>query len=250
MSEPNKGDDTNTQNATEPDQQTVPKKYPSHITQSHKSVKTDRGISKNANESATALTDSPPEILTQVAQEPTQPEVDLSKLVNVTSEPYEPVSSPKIDSNPDSKRDENPPLEQVPKHFSENKISLGLIEVADKKEGKKKINRNDLTEEELDEICAGRDGNGRYTKTRTPGLDPRFQQTNQTLRCFVMYTDFYRCENILGEGKVACQWFKDVFTSICPLDWVRKWDEAREAGRMPWSKGNSQGNFPGHSYGD
>ncbi|XP_046748018.1 cytochrome c oxidase subunit 6b-1-like [Diprion similis] len=248
MSEPNKGNDNNTQKVSESNEQ--PKKYPSHITQRHKSEKTDERVSKNENESATALKDSPHEIVTQVAQESSQPEVDLSNMVNVTRDPDDPVGSPKIGSNSESKKDENTPLEHVPKNFAENKRSLGLIEVVDKKEGKKKINRNDLTEEELDEICAGRDGKGRFTKTRTPGLDPRFQQTNQTLRCFVMYTDFYRCENILGEGKVACQWFKDVFTSICPLDWVRKWDEAREAGRMPWSKGNSQGNFPGHSYGD
>ncbi|KAF7401526.1 hypothetical protein HZH68_007346 [Vespula germanica] len=83
----------------------------------------------------------------------------------------------------------------------------------------------------------------------SPGLDPRFQQQNQTLRCYVMYTDFYRCEHILGEGHEACAWFKRVFTSICPNDWINNWDELRTSGRLPWHKYKTQGNFPGDKYG-
>ncbi|XP_024939757.1 uncharacterized protein LOC107266823 isoform X2 [Cephus cinctus] len=67
---------------------------------------------------------------------------------------------------------------------------------------------------------------------KTPGLDPRFQQQNQTMRCYVMYTDFYRCEKILGE------------------DWIRRWDEHRAEGRFPWFRYKSQGKFPGDRYGD
>ncbi|GAB1861650.1 Cytochrome c oxidase subunit VIb isoform 2 [Camponotus japonicus] len=84
----------------------------------------------------------------------------------------------------------------------------------------------------------------------TPGNDPRFQQQNQTQRCFVMYTDFYRCEYILGEGSEACTWFKDVFTSICPNAWVQGWDELRLTGRLPWHKYKTQGTFPGNKYGE
>ncbi|XP_028049426.1 cytochrome c oxidase subunit 12, mitochondrial [Monomorium pharaonis] len=83
-----------------------------------------------------------------------------------------------------------------------------------------------------------------------PGNDPRFQQTNQTQRCFVMYTDFYRCKHILGEGSEACTWFKDVFTSICPRAWVEQWDELRLSGRLPWHKYRTQGTFPGSKYGE
>ncbi|KMR04727.1 cytochrome c oxidase subunit 6b1-like protein [Lasius niger] len=83
-----------------------------------------------------------------------------------------------------------------------------------------------------------------------PSNDPRFQQQNQTQRCFVMYTDFYRCERILGEGSEACTWFKDVFTSICPNAWVQHWDELRVTGRLPWHKYKTQGAFPGNKYGE
>lgn len=78
----------------------------------------------------------------------------------------------------------------------------------------------------------------------------RFQQQNQTQRCFVMYTDFYRCQHILGEDSEACTWFKDVFTSICPRAWVERWDELRLTGRLPWHKYRTQGPFPGNKYGE
>ncbi|EZA50567.1 Cytochrome c oxidase subunit 6B1 [Ooceraea biroi] len=85
---------------------------------------------------------------------------------------------------------------------------------------------------------------------RTPGNDPRFQQQNQTQRCFVMYTDFYRCEHILGRESEACTWFKDVFTSICPNAWIQHWDDLRVTGRLPWHKYKTQGAFPGSKYGE
>lgn len=78
----------------------------------------------------------------------------------------------------------------------------------------------------------------------------RFQQQNQTQRCFVMYTDFYRCEHILGKGSEACMWFKNAFTTICPTAWVQEWDELRVTGRLPWHKYKTQGAFPGSKYGE
>ncbi|XP_067209082.1 uncharacterized protein [Linepithema humile] len=78
----------------------------------------------------------------------------------------------------------------------------------------------------------------------------RFQQQNQTARCFVMYTDFYRCEHILGKNAEACTWFKEVFTTICPNAWVERWDELRVTGRLPWHKHRTQGAFPGCKYGE
>lgn len=78
----------------------------------------------------------------------------------------------------------------------------------------------------------------------------RFQQQNQTARCYVMYTDFYRCEHILGEGAEACKWFKEVFTIMCPNAWVEHWDELRVTGRLPWHKHRTQGAFPGCKYGE
>ncbi|CAK9819605.1 Cytochrome c oxidase subunit 6B1 [Anthophora plagiata] len=82
-----------------------------------------------------------------------------------------------------------------------------------------------------------------------PGDDPRFQQQNQTLRCWVMYTDYYRCQKILGEETRACDWFKQVFTSLCPTLWIYEWDKFRTEGVFPWHKYKTQGDFPGDKYG-
>ncbi|XP_011878111.1 PREDICTED: probable cytochrome c oxidase subunit 6B [Vollenhovia emeryi] len=102
-----------------------------------------------------------------------------------------------------------------------------------------------------DDPCLKKDETREEQKFKfSPGNDPRFQQQNQTQRCFVMYTDFYRCQHILGENSEACTWFKDVFTSICPRAWVEHWDELRLTGRLPWHKYKTQGDFPGNKYGE
>ena len=79
-------------------------------------------------------------------------------------------------------------------------------------------------------------------------MNLRFQQQNQTMRCYVSYTDFFRCEKILGEGHEACDWFKQVYNTFCPLSWIQRFDEAREEGRFPWHR-RDQGKFPGDRYG-
>lgn len=68
---------------------------------------------------------------------------------------------------------------------------------------------------------------------KTIPYDPRFPNQNQTRNCFQNYLDFYRCINIRGEDYEPCQYFKKSFTTICPSDWVGKWDEQREAGTFP-----------------
>ncbi|XP_058805951.1 uncharacterized protein LOC131672619 [Phymastichus coffea] len=98
---------------------------------------------------------------------------------------------------------------------------------------------------ELDDPCASKEEKEPVV-LRSPGLDPRFQQQNQTLRCYVMYADFFQCEHLLGEGHEACKWFKDVYMSICPTAWVEQWDEYRTEGRMPWFK---KSEFPKAPYG-
>lgn len=65
---------------------------------------------------------------------------------------------------------------------------------------------------------------------KTAPFDPRFPNQNQTRYCYVSYLDFHRCQKVKGEGNEICQYFKDVFTSICPYAWIEKWDTQREQG--------------------
>ena len=55
----------------------------------------------------------------------------------------------------------------------------------------------------------------------------RFQQQDQTLRCYVNYRDYYRCTNILGDDHQACKWFKENFLTFCPDFWIEEWNEQR-----------------------
>ena len=51
--------------------------------------------------------------------------------------------------------------------------------------------------------------------------------------CYQNYLDFYRCQNIRGESYEPCQFFKKSFETICPNDWIERWDGQREAGTFP-----------------
>ncbi|XP_014471813.1 PREDICTED: cytochrome c oxidase subunit 6B2-like [Dinoponera quadriceps] len=61
-------------------------------------------------------------------------------------------------------------------------------------------------------------------------FDPRFPTQNQTRYCYQSYLDFHRCKKKHSEEYDACQYFKKIYTSLCPIAWVDKWDEQVEAG--------------------
>lgn len=71
----------------------------------------------------------------------------------------------------------------------------------------------------------------------TAPYDPRFPNTNQTKHCWQNYIDFHLCTALYtkndGEEDGRCQRFKRNYLSLCPEDWVSKWDEQREAGIYP-----------------
>ncbi|MCH0629634.1 cytochrome c oxidase subunit 6B [Kocuria palustris] len=70
-------------------------------------------------------------------------------------------------------------------------------------------------------------------KFETPQFDPRFPYQNQTKHCFQSYVDYHKCVNVKGEDFEPCQIFFKTFTSLCPVDWVEKWDDQRDAGKFP-----------------
>merc|ERR1712014_87581 len=64
-------------------------------------------------------------------------------------------------------------------------------------------------------------------------FDPRFQNTNQARNCWQNYVDYHRCTNLKGEDFEPCQFFFKNFMTLCPADWVEKWDDQRDAGSFP-----------------
>jgi len=67
---------------------------------------------------------------------------------------------------------------------------------------------------------------------RTAPFDARFPNQNQTRNCYQNYLDFHRCIKVKGEDYEPCRYFQKVYATLCPNDWVAKWDEQREEGRF------------------
>merc|ERR1712142_138712 len=66
-----------------------------------------------------------------------------------------------------------------------------------------------------------------------PPFDARFPNMNQTRNCWQNYVDYFRCQKIKGEDYTPCEYFKKVYTHLCPNFWVEKWDDQRENGTFP-----------------
>eukprot|EP00793_Prasinoderma_coloniale_P003621 PRCOL_00002996-RA len=64
----------------------------------------------------------------------------------------------------------------------------------------------------------------------TTGADSRFPTTNQAKHCFTRYNEFYKCIGEKGEDAAECEKYAKAFRSLCPTDWVNKWEEQREEG--------------------
>jgi cytochrome c oxidase subunit 6b len=60
--------------------------------------------------------------------------------------------------------------------------------------------------------------------------DPRFPTTNQARNCYTRYNEFYRCKEQKSEDDDECKFYQRAYRSICPGEWLDKWNEQRENG--------------------
>ncbi|KAG2646881.1 cytochrome c oxidase subunit 6b-1-like [Panicum virgatum] len=67
----------------------------------------------------------------------------------------------------------------------------------------------------------------------TAPADFRFPTTNQTRHCFTRYVEYHRCVAAKGEGAPECEKFAKYYRSLCPSEWVERWNEQRENGTFP-----------------
>ncbi|KAE8791739.1 cytochrome c oxidase subunit 6b-2 [Hordeum vulgare] len=65
---------------------------------------------------------------------------------------------------------------------------------------------------------------------KTSPADFRFPTTNQTRHCFTRYVEFHGCVGAKGDEAVECDKFAKYYRSLCPAEWVDKWNEQRENG--------------------
>ncbi|XP_028757404.1 cytochrome c oxidase subunit 6b-1 [Neltuma alba] len=70
-------------------------------------------------------------------------------------------------------------------------------------------------------------------KLETAPADFRFPTTNQTRHCFTRYVEYHRCVAAKGEGAPECDKFAKYYRSLCPGEWIDRWNEQRENGTFP-----------------
>lgn len=70
-------------------------------------------------------------------------------------------------------------------------------------------------------------------KLETAPADFRFPTTNQTRHCFTRYVEYHRCVAAKGEDAPECDKFAKYYRSLCPGEWIDRWNEQRENGSFP-----------------
>ncbi|KAG5563090.1 hypothetical protein RHGRI_005737 [Rhododendron griersonianum] len=68
---------------------------------------------------------------------------------------------------------------------------------------------------------------------KTAPADFRFPTTNQSRHCFTRYIEFHRCVAAKGDESGECGKFAKYYRSLCPGEWVERWNEQRENGTFP-----------------
>ncbi|KAL8126485.1 uncharacterized protein LOC141720916 [Apium graveolens] len=70
-------------------------------------------------------------------------------------------------------------------------------------------------------------------KLETAPADFRFPTTNQSRHCFTRYVEYHRCVAAKGDDAPECDKFAKYYRSLCPGEWVDRWNEQRENGTFP-----------------
>ncbi len=59
---------------------------------------------------------------------------------------------------------------------------------------------------------------------KTTPYNPYFPNQNQTKHCWVSFVDFKKCEKKLGADAADCKKYFQAYNSLCPEQWVEKWE--------------------------
>lgn len=66
---------------------------------------------------------------------------------------------------------------------------------------------------------------------QTAPLDHRFTTPNAARYCYTVYNEYHRCLQQTGDNAEECQKYYKTFRSLCPDEWLEKWNELRENGQ-------------------
>ncbi|KAL9231228.1 hypothetical protein vseg_006482 [Gypsophila vaccaria] len=68
---------------------------------------------------------------------------------------------------------------------------------------------------------------------KTAPVDWRFPVQNQTRHCYTRYIEYHRCIKAKGKDDPACEKFAKYYRSLCPLEWIQRWNQQVEEGTFP-----------------
>lgn len=88
-------------------------------------------------------------------------------------------------------------------------------------------------EEETGEEETAEEPKVKIEDIKTAPADFRFPTTNQTRHCFTRYIEYHKCIAAKGEGASECEKFARHYRSLCPGEWIDRWNEQRENGTFP-----------------
>ncbi|KAK9138363.1 hypothetical protein Sjap_008957 [Stephania japonica] len=149
-------------------------------------------------------------LLPKKEEQPVQDEKPVEE--TVTEEPtnvvQEEVASQKVDDVVEEKTNEQ--AEEIP-----------VTEESDSTPDQQDSEDQEVTEETTE------------IKLETAPADVRFPTTNQTRHCFTRYIEYHRCIAAKGEGAPECDRFAKYYRSLCPGEWIDRWNEQRENGTFP-----------------
>lgn len=97
------------------------------------------------------------------------------------------------------------------------------------------VDASDAPADAVEEVEAQEDEQPVEIVVETAPIDPRFPATNQARHCFVKYNEAHKCNAENGEDDETCQRLSKAYRSICPVEWLEKWNEARDANEW-WGK--------------
>uniref|UniRef100_A0A0D3FJC2 Cytochrome c oxidase subunit n=1 Tax=Oryza barthii TaxID=65489 RepID=A0A0D3FJC2_9ORYZ len=125
--------------------------------------------------------------------------------------------------------DETPQADETATAVEVNPETSEVQEVADKSE----VEDTNPAAEETTETAEEEAEEKPEIKIETAPADFRFPTTNQTRHCFTRYVEYHRCVAAKGEDAPECDKFAKYYRSLCPGEWVERWNEQRENGTFP-----------------
>ncbi|CAL5071705.1 unnamed protein product [Urochloa decumbens] len=133
------------------------------------------------------------------------------------------------------KSTETPPADEATNNVEETSQTPEVKEPSEEPEAEENAaaEESDEAAEESSDAAEEAADEKPEIKIETAPADFRFPTTNQTRHCFTRYIEYHRCVAAKGEGAPECEKFAKYYRSLCPSEWIERWNEQRENGTFP-----------------